>query len=167
MVLPSSNQGSTPCVPLLEIRWCSQERFGIRPCLWQLQVAEALLRGDKDVVCTTGTGMGKTLEFWIPLLFCLDGLQIVVTPLNLLGKQNATSLAKAGIQTIAINLETATSTNFTAIENFQYQAIIVSLEQLMKPNGEFEKRLKNPLFASWIISIIINEVHCLTNWGEF
>jgi len=37
----------------------------------------------------------------------------------------------------------------------------------MKPNGEFEKRLKNPLFASQIISIVIDEAHCLTDWGEF
>ncbi|KIK91642.1 hypothetical protein PAXRUDRAFT_149057, partial [Paxillus rubicundulus Ve08.2h10] len=67
------------------------------PCLWQLKVAEAFLKGDKDVLCTAGTGMGKTLGLWIPLLFQPDGIQIVVTLLNLLGKQNVTSLAKAGI----------------------------------------------------------------------
>ena len=37
----------------------------------------------------------------------------------------------------------------------------------MKPNGEFEKLLKNRLFASRIISIIIDEAHCLTEWGDF
>jgi len=114
MVLPSPNQGGVPCVPtFLEIRRCAQEKFGVRPCLWQLKVANALLRGDKDVVCTAGTGMGKTLVFWLPLLFCPDGIQIVVTPLNLLGKQNAASLAKAGIRAIAVSSEMATSTNFT------------------------------------------------------
>ncbi|KAF8553794.1 hypothetical protein OG21DRAFT_1383687, partial [Imleria badia] len=43
--------------------------FGIRPCLWQVKVAAAILRGKKDVICTAGTGMGKTLTFWMPLLF--------------------------------------------------------------------------------------------------
>ncbi|KIK82260.1 hypothetical protein PAXRUDRAFT_75572, partial [Paxillus rubicundulus Ve08.2h10] len=76
------------------------------PCLWQLKVAKALLKGDKDVLCTAGTGMGKTLGFWMPLLFRPDGIQMVVTPLNLLGKQNATSLAKAGIRAITISSET-------------------------------------------------------------
>ncbi|KAG6380519.1 hypothetical protein JVT61DRAFT_8683 [Boletus reticuloceps] len=56
--------------------------------------------------------MGKTLGFWLPLLFRLNGIQIVVTPLNLLGKQNAASLAKAGIRAIAISSETATLSNF-------------------------------------------------------
>ncbi|KIJ12623.1 hypothetical protein PAXINDRAFT_82561, partial [Paxillus involutus ATCC 200175] len=89
------------------------ERFGVRPCLWQLKVAEALWKGDKDIVCTAGTGMGKTLGFWLPLLFRPEGIQIVVTPLNLLGKQNAALLARVGIQAIAINSETSTSSNFT------------------------------------------------------
>ncbi|KIM55781.1 hypothetical protein SCLCIDRAFT_133998, partial [Scleroderma citrinum Foug A] len=139
----------------------AQQTFGVWPCLWQLKVSEALLKGDKDVICTAGTGMGKTLCFWLPLLFRPDGIQIVVTPLNLLGAQNATSLAKARICAIAINSETATLANFT------YRAIIVSPEQLMKPNGDFEKRLKCSLFTARIISIVIDEAHCLTNWGEF
>ena len=86
--------------------------FGVKPCLWQVKVAQALLKGDKDVVCTVGTGMGKTLGFWIPLLFRPDGIQIVVTLLNLLGRQNTSSLLKAGIKAVAINVETATPTNF-------------------------------------------------------
>ncbi|KAF9222848.1 hypothetical protein BS17DRAFT_707147 [Gyrodon lividus] len=97
---------------LSDIRQCTLEVFGVCPCPWQLKVTEALLKGDKDVLCTAGTGMGKTLGFWIPLLFRPDGIQIVVTPLNLLGKQNATSLAKAGMPVIAINSEMVTPVNF-------------------------------------------------------
>jgi len=37
----------------------------------------------------------------------------------------------------------------------------------MKPSREFEKRLKNRLFTTNIISIIVDEAHCLTEWGEF
>ncbi|KAG1898743.1 P-loop containing nucleoside triphosphate hydrolase protein, partial [Suillus fuscotomentosus] len=136
------------------------------PCLWQVKVAQALLKGDHDVLCTAGTGMGKTLGFWIPLLF-RQGIQIVITPLNMLGKQNATSLAKAGIRAISISSETATTANFAAIRALQYQAVPVSPEQIMKPNGEFERLLKDDLFSSRIISIIIDEAHCLTDWGEF
>ncbi|KAI5988180.1 hypothetical protein EDD15DRAFT_2107553, partial [Pisolithus albus] len=77
------------------------------PCQWQLRVAETILKGEKDVICIVGTGMGKTLTFWMPLLFCLDSMQIVVTPLNLLGKQNVAYLMKAGIQAISISGETA------------------------------------------------------------
>lgn len=167
-----------------EIRQRAQERFEVRPCLWQLKVAEALLKHEKDVVCMAGTGMGKTLGFWLPLLFRPGGIQVVVTPLNMLGKQNVASLAKAGIRGIAINSETATAASFSvralklknkahlrsilkAIGSFQYDTIVISPEQMMKPNGNFEKLLKNPLFTSRIISIVIDEAHCLTQWGEF
>ncbi|KAF9228306.1 hypothetical protein BS17DRAFT_691999 [Gyrodon lividus] len=56
--------------------------------------------------------MGKTLTFWLPLLFCPEGIQIVVTPLNQLGEQNVDSLCKAGIHSITINAEMATLDNF-------------------------------------------------------
>ncbi|KAG1889798.1 uncharacterized protein F5891DRAFT_900330, partial [Suillus fuscotomentosus] len=118
-----------------------------------------LLKGDQDVLCIAG--MGKTLGFWIPLLFRINSIQLVVTPLNLLGKQNALSLAKAGIRAIAINAETASAANFS------YRAVAVSPEQIMKPNGDFEKLLKDPLFASYLVGIIIDEAHCITEWGEF
>ena len=103
----------SPCPTLATICQQAQQTFAVCPCLWQLKVSEALLKGDKDVVCTAGTGMGKTLCFWLPLLFRPNGLQIVVTPLNLLGNQNVASLTKAGISAIAINSETATSANFS------------------------------------------------------
>ncbi|KIJ58560.1 hypothetical protein HYDPIDRAFT_178049 [Hydnomerulius pinastri MD-312] len=160
----SSRPNSGPIPTLNEIRERTQQVFGVRPCLWQLKVAEALLKGDKDVLCTVGTGMGKTLGFWMPLLFRPGGIQIVVTPLNMLGRQNASSLAKAGIRAIAINSETATPANFAT---FHYRAIAVSPEQIMKPGGMFEKLLKDPLFTSRLISIVIDEAHCLTEWGEF
>jgi superfamily II DNA helicase RecQ len=95
-----------------QIRSVTLQKFGVRPCLWQVKVAQVLLKGDHDVLCTAGTGMGKTLGFWIPLpLFC-QGIQIVITPLNMLGKQNAASLGKAGIRAISISSETATTANF-------------------------------------------------------
>jgi len=104
--------------------------------------------------------------------------------LNLLGKQNVASLARAGIRAIAISSETASPANFQvsylvlslngsylmnlqAISAFHYQVIVVSPEQIMKPDWEFERLLKNPLFVSQIISIVIDEAHCLTDWGEF
>ncbi|KIK76827.1 hypothetical protein PAXRUDRAFT_168656 [Paxillus rubicundulus Ve08.2h10] len=163
MVLPTPNQACAAAShpTLTEIWQRALKKFGVRPCLWQLKVAEGLLKGDKDVVCTAGTGMGKTLSFWLPLLFRPEGIQIVVTPLNMLGKQNAASLARAGIQAIAINSETST------LSNFMYWVIIVSPEQLMKANGDFKKQLKNTLFASRIISVVIDKAHCLTDWGDF
>lgn len=66
----------------------------------------------KDVLFEVGTGVGKTLAFWLPLLFRPKGIQLVVTALNVLGDQNVAQLAKANIQAIGINADTATATNF-------------------------------------------------------
>ncbi|KAI6115259.1 P-loop containing nucleoside triphosphate hydrolase protein, partial [Pisolithus croceorrhizus] len=145
----------------------TQQVFGVRPCLWQMRVAEEILRGEKDIICMAGTGMGKTLTFWMPLLFRPGDIQIVVTPLNLLGKQNVTSLVKAGIEAISISSETATPPNFQAISAFKYQVIVISPEQIMRLDGGFERLLKSPLFVQRIISIVIDEAHCLADWGEF
>ena len=53
--------------------------------------------------------MGKTLMFWMPLLFRPKGsIQIIVTPLNILGKQNIDQLQNAGFR----GANTATAENF-------------------------------------------------------
>ena len=58
------------------------------------------------------TGSGKTLTFWMPLLFRLEGIQIIITPLNILGKQNVDTLAALGVAGIALSAETETTENF-------------------------------------------------------
>ena len=74
-----------------KVRDLVQAKFGKRPCWYQVKTALALYAG-KDVIGCAPTGAGKTLSFWIPLLMALeegrDAMTIVVTPLNLLGKQN-------------------------------------------------------------------------------
>ena len=77
---------------------------------------EAILKHDKDIIAIAATGSGKTLAFWMPLLFNGDGIQIVVTPLNILGKQNVESLAKMGIQGITVTAENATMQTFKVIK---------------------------------------------------
>jgi superfamily II DNA/RNA helicase len=61
------NDASVPS--LEEIRQKTLNAFCVRPCLWQLKVVEAILQGEKHIISIAGTGMGKTLTFWMPLLF--------------------------------------------------------------------------------------------------
>lgn len=101
-----------------EIRRKTIEVFGYRPCLWQVIVAEAILKNQQDIVCTAGTGTGKTLTFWIPLLFRKQGIQLIVTALNILGKQNVEQLKLLNISGIAISAETATLENFKVSKTY-------------------------------------------------
>lgn len=182
----SSQNQPTPPVPSLSDIWNKTEQvFGIRPCLWQIQVVQAILKGDRDVVLISSTGMGKTLTFWVPLLFrpCRS-IQIIVTPLNILGKQNVATLNKAGFKAIFISADTATTKNFQmhilfynwhpmvtfllkAIQNLGYQAVVINPEQLMKVDGGFEKLVKTSHFTDELISVIFDEAHCISTWGAF
>ena len=62
------------------------------------------------------TGAGKTMSFWIPLLMALedghDKMTVVVTPLNLLGKQNVKVLEEGGLTAIAVSKDNASRDTF-------------------------------------------------------
>ena len=92
------------------IRVLAQEKLGKRACQFQLLIAQHLWN-KKDVVAVAPTGSGKTMSFWMPLLFRPSGTVVVITPLNILGGQNKDSLARLGIKTISIDAQTATPSN--------------------------------------------------------
>ena len=60
---------SCPTEDLSKIHAWTEAVFGLHPCMWQLKVVEAILKRNRDVISIAGTGMGKTLTFWMPLLF--------------------------------------------------------------------------------------------------
>ena len=93
-----------------EMRETIKERFGFYPCTWQLKAALTQLE-QKDLLTLAPTGSGKTLTFWIPLLFNGNGITIVVTPLIVLGEKNVAELKLVSI--LAINLTTSSATDKT------------------------------------------------------
>ena len=75
-------------IPTFEaIRTCTLEKLGVSPCLWQCNVTKSVLEALNDVVSVAPTGGGKTMTFWMPLLFRPEGIVVVITPLNILGSQ--------------------------------------------------------------------------------
>ena len=110
---------------LSDIRSLSHSIFHHYPCIWQAKAVEAILKRDRDVIIIAGTGMGKTLTFWMPLLFLPAGhIQVVITPLNLLGRQNVELLEKAGMKAIFIGADTATTENFIVSKPLPPEKII-------------------------------------------
>lgn len=109
----------SPGIPLSpeNLREKTIKALGHNPCHWQSSVVKAILGKDKDVILTAATGSGKTLTFWMPLLALEGGIQIVCTPLNLLGTVNVASLVKRGIPAISVTAETATPANFRVSTN--------------------------------------------------
>ncbi|KAH9855607.1 P-loop containing nucleoside triphosphate hydrolase protein [Lenzites betulinus] len=134
------------------IRGLVEKRFGKRPCLFQIRVARAIRERQNDVVAVAATGSGKTLSFWIPLLMAIedgeDKIAIVVTPLNLLGKQNTDILAEAGV-------------------TGRYQVLVLGPEIIMQEDGLCAKLWEKPAFAAKILYIVFDEAHCITQWAGF
>ncbi|KAF9495708.1 P-loop containing nucleoside triphosphate hydrolase protein [Pleurotus eryngii] len=143
------------------VRELADRKFGKRACLFQIEVALALY-AKKDIVACAPTGAGKTLSFWLPLLMAqeegLKRITIVVTPLNLLGKQNAEELGKAGICAVAISRETVSPKLWKEVEQGHYQVVIINPELLLG-SAEVKALWRNSHFTAWILNIIFDEGH--------
>lgn len=109
----STVNASTPTYPQPtdeEIQKKAKEVLGKTPCLWQTRVCRELLRR-KSVILVSPTGSGKSLTFWLPYLYEVEGVVILVSPLNALGAQlvSAPELATLGIRAIQLTRETTST----------------------------------------------------------
>ncbi len=62
--------------------------WSIHPCGWQVEVSRWLLERQSNLIMISGTGSGKTLTFWMPMLY-ETAITIIITPLKALGAQMA------------------------------------------------------------------------------
>jgi superfamily II DNA helicase RecQ len=76
------------------------------------------MKKEGDVVLISGTASGKTLTFWIPMLYETGSITLLVTPLNLLGKQTADTLNRAGITALAVTGANASDRTVTVLVLF-------------------------------------------------
>jgi len=106
MSAPSRIADDSSVPSLASLRELAISTFGWNPCSFQVEFAQAILKGDKHVLLQAGCGMGKTLGFWIPLLSRTSGSLVVVTPLTLLGEQHARDLTAVGIKAINVDADT-------------------------------------------------------------
>lgn len=166
------------------IRNSVQRVFKVRACDWQIGISESVTERDGDVVSVAGTGSGKTLTFWIPVVLNEQGIMIVVTALNTLGKQMVDELERVNIRAISIDGKSASAANFAvsffislsvterltekqAIAAFEYRVIMTSPEQLLKPKSEFLKLWKDNCFVNRVIAFVWDEVHTVDIWNPF
>ncbi|KAF8575767.1 hypothetical protein K439DRAFT_1369012 [Ramaria rubella] len=126
-------------VTRIEIPTHAQIRAETWPCEGQIKATVAQLGKKSDVVFISRTGSGKTLTFWMPMIYKKESIAILVTDLNILGQQTTETLCHAGIATI--NLTPANA------------------------NNETFKLWNYSKFSNHLAWVIFDEGHCVSQWG--
>lgn len=85
--------------------------MGIRPCIWQIEVVCKVLEG-VDVMTIAVMGSGKSLCYWMVLLYVKYGIVFLVTPLKLLGKQFVETLERNDLHAMSMTAANATNELF-------------------------------------------------------
>ena len=78
----------------------------------------------QDLVTLAPTGSGKTLPFWIPLLFNAGRIMILVTPLVVLGDKNVAEPLAVSIPVTNLMVELTSDATFKAVHHL-YKCLCV------------------------------------------
>ncbi|KAJ7177837.1 P-loop containing nucleoside triphosphate hydrolase protein [Mycena filopes] len=140
----------------------------------QEEAGQNILRGITTIL-DVPTGGGKTLAFWYPLFYywqpgivepACQRIVLVVSPLVALMEAQAKSLSEKGVPAVAI---TGTSPDLeqllTDLGQNKYRVGLVGPEMALSTQFH-QKVLNQEKFTRNIICLVIDELHCIWEWGN-
>ncbi|KAI0072890.1 P-loop containing nucleoside triphosphate hydrolase protein [Panus rudis PR-1116 ss-1] len=138
------------------------------PRPFQLTGIKAQIEGT-DTIIQASTGAGKTAIAAGPHFHesSRGKCTIMVEPLIQLQEEMVTTFAQEfKLKTIAVNSKTGILSPLMVKEiiSGKYQVILVSPEMLQS-RGFINKILRTQSFAQRVLSIFVDEAHCISHWG--
>ncbi|KAJ7775042.1 P-loop containing nucleoside triphosphate hydrolase protein [Mycena metata] len=131
---------------------------------WQIHLIIRILRG-YDSIFLAGTGYGKSLIF--EAVAALGGskkVTIIICPLKALEADQVKQATEKGLSATLINEDNTNDP--TVWKKVEKSAQLVYISPEMALSDRFGKLWMAPKFRGRVNALIVDEAHCIDEWGE-
>jgi ATP-dependent DNA helicase RecQ len=134
----------------------------------QLEAVRDLVEDRARVLCVQRTGWGKSAVYFLAAALLRErgaGPALIVSPLLALMRNQIAAAERLGIRAYTVNSTNRETWDEVAslLEGDDVDLLLISPERLDNP--QFRERML-PLFAERVGLLVIDEAHCISDWGH-
>ena len=163
---PSATDGDVREAAQRSLRALAGPGASLRPDQWS--AIEALVVERRRALVVQRTGWGKSAVYFIATALLRErgaGPTVIVSPLLALMRNQVAAAERAGIRAVTINSANTGEweETYAEIQAGQVDVLLVSPERLNNPSF---RDLVLPRLASSAGMVVIDEAHCISDWGH-